>query len=152
MKQQIEQFDTKVAVDEVGSVLSVGDGIARVYGLSKVMASELVEFPGGVYGMVLNLEEDNVACAVMGSDSHIKEGDLVRRTGRVVEVPVGENLIGRVVNSLGQPLDGKGPIESDKFRPVEVIAPGVVQREPVNRPLQTGSRPSTPLPDWPWPA
>ncbi|MGI6345068.1 MAG: F0F1 ATP synthase subunit alpha [Bacillota bacterium] len=138
LKQQIEQFDTKVAVDEVGSVLSVGDGIARVYGLSKVMASELVEFPGGVYGMVLNLEEDNVACAVMGSDSHIKEGDLVRRTGRVVEVPVGENLIGRVVNSLGQPLDGKGPIESDKFRPVEVIAPGVVQREPVNRPLQTG--------------
>lgn len=138
LKKQIEQFETTITLDEVGTVLQVGDGIARLYGLSEAMAGELLEFPGGVYGMVLNLEEDNVACAILGDDRDIKEGDLVRRTGRIVEVPVGDALIGRVVNPLGQPLDGKGPIQADKSRPVEVIAPGVIEREPVKTPLQTG--------------
>lgn len=138
LKKQIEQFQTTITLDEVGTVLQVGDGIARLYGLSEAMAGELLEFPGGAYGMVLNLEEDNVACAILGDDRDIKEGDLVRRTGRIVEVPVGDAMIGRVVNPLGQPLDGKGPIQSDKSRPVEVIAPGVIAREPVNTPLQTG--------------
>lgn len=138
LKKQIEQFQTTITLDEVGTVLQVGDGIARLYGLSEAMSGELLEFPGGAYGMVLNLEEDNVACAILGDDRDIKEGDLVRRTGRIVEVPVGDSIIGRVVNPLGQPLDGKGPIQSDKSRPVEVIAPGVIAREPVNTPLQTG--------------
>lgn len=138
LKQQIEQFEPKVAYDEVGTVLQVGDGIARLHGLSKAMSGELIEFANGTFGMVLNLEEDNVACAIMGSDIDIKEGDVARRTGRIVEVPVGEALIGRVINPLGQPLDGKGPIQSDKSRPVEVIAPGVIAREPVTTPLQTG--------------
>lgn len=138
LKQQIEKFEPQIAVDDVGTVLQVGDGIARLYGLSQAMAGELLEFPGGIYGMVLNLEEDNVACAIMGSDINIKEGDVVRRTGRIVQVPVGDAMIGRVVNPLGQPLDGKGPITTDKFRPVEVVAPGVITREPVNTPLQTG--------------
>ncbi|NLY53932.1 MAG: F0F1 ATP synthase subunit alpha [Firmicutes bacterium] len=138
LKQQIEQFEPKVAYDEVGTVLQVGDGIARLHGLSKAMSGELIEFANGTFGMVLNLEEDNVACAIMGSDIDIKEGDVARRTGRIMEVPVGEALIGRVINPLGQPLDGKGPIQSDKSRPVEVIAPGVIAREPVTTPLQTG--------------
>ncbi len=138
LKQQIEQFQTAVTLDEVGTVLQVGDGIARLYGLSQAMSGELLEFTGGAFGMVLNLEEDNVACAILGDDREIKEGDIVRRTGRIVEVPVGDAMIGRVVNPLGQPLDGKGPIQSDKSRPVEVIAPGVIAREPVNTPLQTG--------------
>ncbi|NLW16597.1 MAG: F0F1 ATP synthase subunit alpha [Firmicutes bacterium] len=138
LKKQIEDFEATIALDEVGTVLQVGDGIARLYGLSEAMAGELLEFPGGVYGMVLNLEEDNVACAILGDDRHIKEGDMVRRTKRIVEVPVGEAMIGRVVNPLGQPIDGKGPIQAEKTRPVEVIAPGVVEREPVNTPLQTG--------------
>lgn len=138
LKEQIEKFETDIALDEVGTVLQVGDGIARLYGLSKAMSGELLEFPNGVYGMVLNLEEDNVACAIMGSDVDIKEGDTVRRTGRIVEVPVGDVMIGRVVDPLGQPLDGKGPVAANKFRPVEVIAPGVIEREPVNTPLQTG--------------
>jgi F-type H+-transporting ATPase subunit alpha len=138
LKKQIEEFEATIALDEVGTVLQVGDGIARLYGLSEAMAGELLEFPGGVYGMVLNLEEDNVACAILGDDRHIKEGDVVRRTKRIVEVPVGEALIGRVVNPLGQPIDGKGPIQADKSRPVEVIAPGVITREPVKTPLQTG--------------
>lgn len=138
LRKQIEQFETDITMDEVGTVLQVGDGISRFYGLSEAMAGELLEFPGGVYGMVLNLEEDNVACAILGDDRGIKEGDLVRRTGRIVEVPVGDAIVGRVVNPLGQPLDGKGPIQSDKSRPVEVIAPGVIEREPVKTPLQTG--------------
>lgn len=138
LKKQIEQFQTTITLDEVGYVLQVGDGIARLYGLSEAMSGELLEFPDGTFGMVLDLGEDNVACAVLGDDRDIREGDLVRRTGRIVEVPVGDAMIGRVVNPLGQPLDGKGPIQSDRSRPVEVIAPGVIAREPVNTPLQTG--------------
>jgi F-type H+-transporting ATPase subunit alpha len=138
LRQQIEQLNIDIAVDDVGTVFYVGDGIARIYGLTKAMAGELLEFPNGVNGMVLNLEEDNVACAIMGDDTGVKEGDTVRRTGRVVQVPVGESLIGRVVSPLGQPLDGRGPVQSNKFRPVEVVAPGVIEREPVNTPLQTG--------------
>ncbi len=138
LKQQIEQLKTDIAVDDVGTVLYVGDGMARIYGLTKAMSGELLEFPNGVNGMVLNLEEDNVACAIMGDDVGIKEGDTVRRTGRIVQVPVGDSLIGRVVSPLGRPLDGRGPVETDKFRPVEVVAPGVIAREPVNTPLQTG--------------
>ncbi len=123
---------------ETGTVLSIGDGIARVYGLDQVMAGELVEFPGGVTGMVLNLEEDNVGIAVMGEATHVREGDLVRRTGRIVEVPVGEGLLGRVVDALGNPIDGKGPIDSSESRRVELKAPGIVTRKSVHEPLQTG--------------
>jgi F-type H+/Na+-transporting ATPase subunit alpha len=125
-------------VADVGTVLTVGDGIARIYGLDGVMSSELIEFPGDVYGLVLNLEEDNVAAAIFGSDQGIKEGDIVKRTGRIASVPVGDAMIGRVVNPLGQPLDGKGPIATTDFRPIELIAPGVIQRKPVKVPLQTG--------------
>lgn len=138
LKSQIEQYQTEVEVAEVGIVTQVGDGIARIYGLERAMAGELLEFPGGTYGMVLNLEEDNVGCVILGPYTHIKEGDRVKRTGRITEVPVGEALIGRVVNALGQPIDGKGPIETDRFRPVESPAPGVIYRRPVNTPLQTG--------------
>ncbi|ABB15543.1 F0F1 ATP synthase subunit alpha [Carboxydothermus hydrogenoformans] len=138
IKQQIENYQVQVEVSSVGTVIQVGDGIARVYGLEDCMASELLEFPGGVLGMALNLEEDNVGCVILGPYTHIKEGDTVKRTGRVVSVPVGEALIGRVVNPLGQPLDGKGPIVTDKFRPVERIAPGVITRKSVHEPLQTG--------------
>jgi len=135
---QIEKYEAQTAVSEVGTVLQVGDGIARVYGLERAMAGELLEFPGGVYGMVLNLEEDNIGCVLLGPYHHIKEGDEVRSTGRIVEVPVGEALIGRVVNPVGEPLDGKGKILTEKYRPVEFKAPGVIYRRPVNRPLQTG--------------
>ncbi|NYE57717.1 F0F1 ATP synthase subunit alpha [Carboxydothermus ferrireducens] len=138
IKQQIENYQVQVEVSSVGTVIQVGDGIARVYGLEDCMASELLEFPGGVLGMALNLEEDNVGCVILGPYTHIKEGDTVKRTGRVVSVPVGEALIGRVVNPLGQPLDGKGPIVTDKYRPVERIAPGVITRKSVHEPLQTG--------------
>lgn len=138
LKSQIEQYQTEVEVAEVGIVTQVGDGIARIYGLERAMAGELLEFPGGIYGMVLNLEEDNVGCVILGPYTHIKEGDRVKRTGRITEVPVGEALIGRVVNALGQPIDGKGPIKTDRFRPVESPAPGVIYRRPVNTPLQTG--------------
>ncbi|MGI9952097.1 F0F1 ATP synthase subunit alpha [Moorellaceae bacterium AZ2] len=138
LKSQIEQYEAEVEVAEVGIVTQVGDGIARVYGLEQAMAGELLEFPGGVYGMALNLEEDNVGCVILGPYNHIKEGDRVKRTGRITEVPVGEALIGRVVNPLGQPLDGKGPIKTERFRPVESPAPGVIYRRPVNTPLQTG--------------
>jgi len=124
-------------VSETGVVISVGDGIARIYGLERVMASEL-EFPNGIMGLILNLEEDNVGAAILGEDEHIKEGDIVKRTGRIIQVPVGEALVGRVVNPLGQPLDGKGPIEAKEFRPIEEKAPGVVVRQPVKEPLQTG--------------
>ena len=138
LKQEIESYRTQVEVAEVGTVLTVSDGIARVYGLDNVMSSELVEFAGDVFGLVLNLEEDNVAVAILGSDVGIKEGDMVKRTGRIASVPVGEALVGRVVDPLGKPQDGKGPIVTDKFRPVEIIAPGVIERKPVDTPLQTG--------------
>ncbi len=138
IKTQIERYQSEIDIADVGSVIQVGDGIARVYGLEKAMAGELLLFPGDVYGMVLNLEEDNIGVVLLGPYAHIKEGDTVRSTGRIVEVPVGPALIGRVVNSLGQPLDGKGPIETDKFRPVEFLAPSVVKRQPVKVPLQTG--------------
>ncbi len=138
LKKQIEQFEKKVDVQEVGEVLQVGDGIARVYGLENVMAMELVEFPNDVFGMALNLEEDNVGCVLFGEDRKIKEGDIAKRTNRVIEVPVGPEMLGRVVNPLGQPLDGKGPINTKQTYPVERKALGVVARQPVNEPLQTG--------------
>ncbi|WP_110939520.1 F0F1 ATP synthase subunit alpha [Geosporobacter subterraneus] len=138
IKEQIKRYENKLQVTDVGTVIQVGDGIARIHGLDKCMSGELLEFPGGVYGMALNLEEDNVGCVLMGSDDKIREGDIVKRTGRVVEVPVGDALIGRVVNALGQPIDGKGPIKTEKFRPVESAAPGVVDRKSVHQPLQTG--------------
>jgi len=138
IKERIGGFEKKIDVAETGVVLNVGDGIARIYGLEKVMAGELIEFPNNIYGMALNLEEDNVGCAIFGEDKYIKEGDIVRRTGRIVEVPVGESLLGRVVNPLGQPIDGKGPIEVKEYRRVEIKAPGIVARQPVKEPLQTG--------------
>jgi len=138
IKEQIGKYEKEVDIKEVGRVLSVGDGIARIYGLQNVMANELVEFPHGIIGMVLNLEEDNVGAAILGEDVHIKEGDLVKRTNRITQVPVGEALIGRVVDAIGKPIDGKGEIETKEFRNVEVRAPGVVYRSPVKEPLQTG--------------
>jgi F-type H+-transporting ATPase subunit alpha len=138
IRQQIEKYKAEIEVSDVGTVIQVGDGIARVYGLEKCMASELLEFPGGTMGMALNLEEDNIGCVLLGPYTHIKEGDTVKRTGRIISVPVGDALIGRVVNPLGQPIDGLGPINSDKFRPVERIAPGVIERKSVHEPLQTG--------------
>ena len=138
IKKQIQSFDKAALVMETGTVLSQGDGIARVYGLQGVMSSELVEFPGGVYGMVLNLEQDNVGIAIFGEATHIKEGDTVKRTGRIADVPVGEALVGRVVNALGQPVDGKGPIETPHRRRIEIKAPGIISRQGVKEPLQTG--------------
>jgi F-type H+-transporting ATPase subunit alpha len=138
LKSQIKGYETSVDVAETGVVLSVGDGIARVHGLEKAMAGELLEFPESVRGMVLNLEEDNVGVALLGEDQLIKEGDVVRRTGRIVEVPVGDAMVGRVLNSLGQPIDGRGPVETKEFRRIEIKAPGIVQRQPVKEPLQTG--------------
>ena len=138
LKREIKEYDREIDVAETGTVLSVGDGIARVYGLESAMAGELVEFPDGTSGMVLNLEEDNVGIAVMGETTHTKEGDLVRRTNKIIEVPVGEGLIGRVVDALGQPIDGKGEIASGESRRVELKAPGIVARKSVHEPLQTG--------------
>ncbi|MGH9481169.1 MAG: F0F1 ATP synthase subunit alpha [Terriglobales bacterium] len=138
LRRQIENFDTVIAVDEVGTVVSVGDGIARIYGLEKVMAGELVEFPHGVAGIAMNLEEDQVGTVMLGDFTEIREGDQVKRTHRIMSVPVGEALIGRVVNALGQPIDGKGAIASDSFNPIERIAPGVLDRSPVKEPMQTG--------------
>ncbi len=138
LRAQIEQYEGVVEADEVGTVLQVGDGIARVHGLPSALALEMLELPHGVTGLALNLEEDNVGVVLLGEDVLIKEGDPVRRTGKVIQVPVGEALLGRVVDPLGQPLDGRGPIQSDTFRPVEFKAPGVVQRQPVTEPLQTG--------------
>jgi F-type H+/Na+-transporting ATPase subunit alpha len=138
LAQELERYEAKLDTKSVGSVLSVGDGIARVWGLEDAKAGELLEFPGGVMGMVLNLEEDNVGAVLFGSDKNIKEGDLVKCTGRIASVPVGKALIGRVVNALGQPVDGKGPIGSDKFRNIEFNAPGVIDRQSVKEPLQTG--------------
>ncbi len=138
LRQQIEDFDQQVALEEVGTVLSVGDGIARIYGLDRAMAGEMLTFANGTVGMVLNLEEDSVGCVIMGEETGIKEGDRVHRTGRVVDVPVGPALIGRVVTAIGEPLDGKGPIEAEERWPVERPAPGIIVRQPVNTPLQTG--------------
>ena len=138
IKTQIKGFEKEIDVKEVGTVISVGDGIARIYGLEKALAGELLEFPGGLYGMVLNLEEDNVGAAIFGGDYTIKEGDTVKRTGKIVEVPVGKALAGRVVNALGQPIDNKGPIEAAEMRRVEIKAPGIVARKSVKEPLQTG--------------
>ena len=138
IKSQIKNYDNKIKLTDTGSVLSVGDGIASVYGLESVMSGELLEFPNKVFGMALNLEEEVVGAVILGDDSSIKEGDLVKRTGRIVEVPVGEAMIGRVVNALGQPIDGKGDILTDKTRPVEYTAPGIMSRKSVFEPLQTG--------------
>ena len=138
LEKELKSYSKELQEVGVGTVLQVGDGIARLYGLSDAMAGELIEFPNGVFGMVFNLEEDNVGCIVLGSDVEIKEGDVAKRTGRIVSVPVGDGLRGRVVNALGQPMDDKGPIVADKYRNVEVIAPGVVERQPVKEPLQTG--------------
>jgi F-type H+-transporting ATPase subunit alpha len=136
--KELERYETKLELKTVGTVLSVGDGIARIWGLENAMAGELLKFPGDVVGMVLNLEEDNVGAVLFGADDKIKEGDSVYSTGNIARVPVGDALIGRVVNALGQPVDGKGPIASDKFRNIETMAPGVIQRQPVKEPLQTG--------------
>lgn len=138
IKDLIKNYDKKLDTVEVGPIIEVGDGIARVYGLDNAMAGELLELPGGVYAMALNLEQDNIGCVLLGSDKNLKEGDPVKRTGRIVEVPVGEALIGRVVNSLGQAIDGKGKIESKKYRPIEANAPGIIDRKSVSEPLQTG--------------
>jgi F-type H+-transporting ATPase subunit alpha len=138
LKKQIADFEKRVDVSEVGVVTSVGDGIARVYGLDNCMSSELLEFPNGVYGMALNLEEDMVGTVLFGEDLLIKEGDVVKRTGRIMSVPVGPQLVGRVVNAIGQPIDGKGPISSKTTRIVDIVAPGIIQREPVREPMQTG--------------
>lgn len=138
IKSQIKNYDNKIKLTDTGSVLSVGDGIASVYGLESAMSGELLEFPNKVYGMALNLEEEVVGTVILGDDSSIKEGDMVKRTGRIVEVPVGEAMIGRVVNALGQPIDGKGDIITDKTRPVECPAPGIMSRKSVFEPLQTG--------------
>ncbi|MBU5255663.1 F0F1 ATP synthase subunit alpha [Tissierella praeacuta] len=138
IKEQIKRYEKTLDLVDVGTVIQVGDGIARIHGLEGCMAGELIEFPGEVFGMAMNLEEDNVGCVLLGSDDNIKEGDTVKRTGRIIEVPVGDAMIGRVVNALGQPIDGKGAINTTKFSPIEKIAPGVITRKSVNQPLQTG--------------
>ena len=138
LEQELSKFQRKVDVEHVGTVLQVGDSIARVYGLPDCQVGELLEFPGGVMGLALNLEEDSIGAVLIGDDTEIKEGDPVKETGRIIELPVGKGMLGRVVNALGQPIDGKGPIASNEFRRLEVLAPGVVQRQPVQEPLQTG--------------
>src|SRR6056297_3027530 len=138
IKAQIKKYDNKLQVEDVGTVIQIGDGIARIHGLEKCMAGELLEFPGEVFGMALNLEEDNVGCVLLGAEGNIVEGDIVKTTGRIMEVPVGDAMIGRVLNPLGQPIDGKGPVKTEKTRPVEQVAPGVIARKSVHQPLQTG--------------
>ena len=138
IQKQIEGFEGGIELKETGRVISVGDGIARIYGLGNAMSGELLEFPGGLAGMVLNLEEDNVGAVLLGRDDNIKEGDEVKRTGRIMEVPIGPELVGRVVDGLGQPIDGKGPIKTEKFGPIERVAPGVIDRKSVHEPMQTG--------------
>ena len=128
ISKQIKDYEKKLDISETGTVLSVGDGIARVYGVQNAMAMELLEFPGGILGMVLNLEADNVGVAILGEVTHIKEGDIVKRTGRIAQVPVGEAVLGRVIDATGKPIDGKGPIETSEYRRIEMIAPGVIQR------------------------
>ena len=138
IREQIKDYEKRIEVSETGTVLSVGDGIARVYGLEKAMAMEMVEFPGGIYGLCLNLEEDNVGVAVMGDVSEIKEGDVVKRTRRIAEIPVGDAVLGRVIDAVGNPLDGKGPINAAEYRRLEMVAPGVIARQPVTEPMYTG--------------
>ena len=138
LRRQLTGFESEADIYDVGTVLQVGDGIARVYGLSKVMASELVEFPNDVFGMVLNLEEDSVGCVLFGDSSLVKEGDIVKRTKRVTSLPVGDEMLGRVITPLGVPIDGKGSINTKKFLPIERKALGVIQRQPVKEPVQTG--------------
>jgi len=138
IQKQIEGFEEGIELKETGRVISVGDGIARIYGLGSAMAGELLEFPGGLSGMVLNLEEDNVGAVLLGRDDNIKEGDEVKRTGRIMEVPIGPEMVGRVVDGLGAPIDGKGPIKTEKFGPIERVAPGVIDRKSVHEPMQTG--------------
>src|SRR6201995_1273061 len=138
LRQEIENYERAVDVTEVGSVISVGDGIARIHGLEKVMAGELIEFPHNVSGIAMNLEEDQVGSVLLGDYTEIKEGDEVKRTGRIMSVPVGDALVGRVVDSLGRPIDDKGPISTDKFIPLERLAPGVIDRQPVREPMATG--------------
>ena len=139
IKEQIKNYESKIEQNETGTVILVGDGIARAHGLEKCMANELVEFSNGEFGMALNLEENSVSIVILGSDEGIKEGDVVKRTGKVVSVPVGEGMIGRVVNALGQPLDGKGPIEAKEYRPIERNAPGIIERKSVSVPLDRKS-------------
>jgi len=138
LQKELQKFERKVDVEEVGTVLQVGDGIARVYGLPDCKMGELLEFPGGVMGMALNLEEDSIGAVIIGEDRHIREGDAVKQTGRIIQIPVGKGMVGRVVNALGQPLDNKGPIAAEEFKRLETHAPGVVDRQPVKEPLQTG--------------
>jgi F-type H+/Na+-transporting ATPase subunit alpha len=138
IRNQIKDYEQKIEMSETGTVLSVGDGIARVYGVQNAMAMEMLEFPGGIYGLCLNLEEDNVGVAIMGDDTQIKEGDVVKRTGRIAEIPVGDAVLGRVIDAVGNPLDGKGPIEAAEYRRIEVVAPGVIARQPVKEPMYTG--------------
>src|SRR4026209_2659174 len=138
IRDQIGSYAVDVDVAEVGTIVSIGDGIARVHGVEKTMAGEMLEFPHGVYGIALNLEEESVGAVLLGEYTEIREGDTVKRTGRIISVPVGEELVGRVVNALGQPVDGKGPIGSEQFTEVRRLAPGVVDRSPVKEPLQTG--------------
>jgi len=138
LREQIRHYEGALDVDEIGEVVEVGDGIARIFGLENCMYNELLEMPNGVYGIALSLEENNVGAVILGEDYLIKEGDIIKRTGRIVEVPVGDALIGRVVSALGQPVDGRGEVRSDKFRPVEIVAPGIVKRQPVCEPIQTG--------------
>ena len=138
IKEKIEHFHTSVDINEVGTVIQVGDGIARVHGLNNVKASELVDFGNGIKGMAMNLEYDNVGCVLMGPDTHVQEGGNVKRTGEVISISVGKDVIGRVVDPLGQPLDGKGPITAEKKMPLDIVAPGIIDRQPVKQPLQTG--------------
>src|SRR6185503_16111028 len=138
IREQIGSFAVDVDVAEVGSIISIGDGIARVHGIDNAMAGEMLEFPHGVFGIALNLEEESVGAVLLGEFQDIKEGDLVKRTGRIISVPVGDEMLGRVVNALGQPLDGKGPIATKQFSPIERLAPGVVDRQSVKEPVQTG--------------
>src|SRR5205085_7374315 len=138
IRQQIENYESKIAVDEVGTIITLGDGIARVHGVDKVMAGELLSFPHNISGIAMNLEEDQVGVVVLGEYTELKEGDEVKRTGRIMSVPVGDNMVGRVVNALGQPIDDKGPIATDQFIPLERLAPGVIDRQPVREPMATG--------------
>jgi len=138
ISKQIRDYERKLDVSETGTVLSVGDGIARIYGVENAMAMELLEFPGGIKGMVLNLEADNVGVAVLGEVTHIKEGDIVKRTGKIAQIPVGEALLGRVIDATGEPIDGKGPLGATEFSRIEMVAPGVIKRQPVNQPMYTG--------------
>src|SRR5262245_55827905 len=138
IRDQIGSYAVDVDVAEVGSIISLGDGIARIHGVENAMAGEMLEFPKGVFGIALNLEEESVGAVLLGDFTEIKEGDTVKRTGRIISVPVGDEMLGRVVNALGQPIDGKGPIAASKFSPIERLAPGVVDRQSVKEPLQTG--------------